>query len=121
MSLLKQDTTKKGRVDKNNVTELDAGNNKGGKYKVKAIWDSAVYVKKSESSYLPGLYYLVFWKSYLEKQNTWELASVIQHLRKLISLFQKDYFNKSTAIFEAIDIALLIGKQTIRPTAPKQK
>ena len=58
MSLLKQDTTKKGRVDENAI-ELDVGNNNSGEYKVEAIWDSAVYAKKSESGHLPGLYYLV--------------------------------------------------------------
>ena len=35
--------------------ELDTGNSK--KYKVEAIWDSAIYAKESES-HLPGLYYL---------------------------------------------------------------
>lgn len=33
---------------------------KSDKYKVEAIWDSAVYAKKSETGgYLPGFYYLV--------------------------------------------------------------
>ena len=36
VSLLEQDTIKKGRVDKN-VTELDAGDNDSGEYKVEAI------------------------------------------------------------------------------------
>ena len=57
MSLLEQNTTRKRRVDEN-ATELDAGN-EGSEYKVEAIWDSAVYVRGSESGYLPGLYYLV--------------------------------------------------------------
>ena len=59
MSLLEQDTTKKGQVDKN-VTKLETGDNKGNKYKVEPIWDSAVYRKESESGYLSGLHYLVF-------------------------------------------------------------
>ena len=50
-------------------TELDV-NNEGGKYKVEAIWDSAVYTRELESGHLPGLYYLVFWKGYLEEENT---------------------------------------------------
>ena len=57
MSLLEQDTTKKGRLDEN-ATELDAGN-EGGEYKVEAIRDSAVYARESESGHLLGLYYLV--------------------------------------------------------------
>ena len=48
MSLLKQDTTRKERVDKRvKELELEADNRK--KYKVEAIWDSAVYANKSES------------------------------------------------------------------------
>ena len=68
MSPLEQDTTRKGRVDKNNATELDAGNNDSKEYKLEAIWDNAVYVKES-TCHLPRLYYLVFWKSYLEEEN----------------------------------------------------
>ena len=37
MSLLKQDTTRKGRVDKNDATELDIGDNEGEEYKMEAI------------------------------------------------------------------------------------
>ena len=40
--LLEQDTIRKGRMDEN-ATELDAGNNNSGEYKVEAIQDSAVY------------------------------------------------------------------------------
>lgn len=43
-------------MDKN-ITELEAGDS--NKYKVEAIWDGAVYTKKSKSGYLLGLYYLV--------------------------------------------------------------
>ena len=71
MSLLEQDTTRKERVDENGIelAELDAGNNEGGEYKIEAICDSAVYARESKSGHLPGLYYLVFWKSYLEEEN----------------------------------------------------
>ena len=37
MSLLEQDTTRKGRVNRENKEELDAGNNDSGKYKVEVI------------------------------------------------------------------------------------
>ena len=37
MSLLEQNTTRKGRVDDKNV-ELDVGN-ENGEYEVEAIWD----------------------------------------------------------------------------------
>ena len=68
MSLLEQDTTRKVRVDENDIIELDANNN-SGKYKVEAICNSTVYVRRS-AGHLPGLYYLVSWKSYLEEENT---------------------------------------------------
>ena len=68
MTLLKQNITKKERVDEN-VTKLDTNNNDSGEYKVKAISDSAVYARESVSD-LPGLYYLVSLESYLEKENT---------------------------------------------------
>ena len=68
MSLLEQDTIRKGRIDDENV-ELDA-DDKNGEYEVETIWDSEVYARESESSHLPGLYYLVSWKTYAEEENT---------------------------------------------------
>ena len=70
MSLLEQDITKKGRVDKNAIklAKLNAGDNEGNEYKMEVIYDSAVYARESVG-HLPGLYYRVFWKDYLEKEN----------------------------------------------------
>ena len=64
MSLLKQDTTKKEWVDKKTEEQLEfeAGSN-NKEFKLEGICDSAVYAKESEAGYLPGLYYLVSWKS----------------------------------------------------------
>ena len=81
-------------MDENNVAKLDARNNESGEYKVEAICDSAAYIRESETSHLPELYYLVSWKSYPEEENTWEPALAIQQLRKLISSFHKDYLDK---------------------------
>ena len=55
MSLLKEDITRNEQVEK--VPELNAGDN-SKKYKLKAIWDNAVYANKAEN-HLLGLYYLV--------------------------------------------------------------
>ena len=55
--------------------EFEAGNNK--EYKVKSIWDSAVYAKESITDQLPELYYLILWKGYPEKENIWKLILVI--------------------------------------------
>ena len=57
------------------VTELEVGNSK--KYKVEVIWNSVIYASKSESGQLPGLYYLVAWKGYSKKENTWEPSSAV--------------------------------------------
>ena len=67
VSLLKQDTIRKGRVDKN-VTEFEAGNNE--KYEVERIWDSTVYVKESAVDHLLGFYYLISQKSYSKEENS---------------------------------------------------
>ena len=89
MFLLKKDTTRKGRVEKKTLQlELD-NDNEGEEYKVEAICNNAVYVKALESGQVPGLYYLIFWKSSLKEENTLELALTIQHLRRLVSIFQK--------------------------------
>ena len=60
MSLLEQDTIKKGQVRKV-VPKLDAGNKGSKEYKLEAIWDSAVYIREWKG-HLLGLYYLVAWK-----------------------------------------------------------
>ena len=54
MSLLEQDTTRKGPEFL--VPEFKLGNDK--LYEIKAIQDSAVYAKEADG-HLPGLYYLV--------------------------------------------------------------
>ena len=87
MSLVGQDIIRKKRVDEN-AMELDAFNNESGEYKKKATSNSAFYIKKL-TDYLLTLYYLVFEKCYSKKKNTWKPILVIQHLKKLISLFIK--------------------------------
>ena len=101
------------------VTELEASNRK--KYKVEAIWDSAVYGSKSESDQLPGLYYMEAWKSYPEEENTWEPLSAVQHLKKMISCFYKEHPAKPLVTFPLIDSAPPIARPTIRPTFFKRK
>ena len=57
MSLLKKVTTRMKRMNKN-VTELDASKN-SSEYKIKANWDSVVYIREL-AIHLSELYYLVF-------------------------------------------------------------
>ena len=117
VSLLEQDTTKKGREFL--VPEFEPGDDK--EYEVEAIWDSAVYARESKSGHLPSLYYLISWKRYLEEENTWQPASAVQHLRKLISSFHKDHPDKPTATFFAIDTAPPMASPTVRPTEPLKR
>ena len=67
MSLLEQDTTRKGREFSVPEFELEPGDDK--EYEVEAIRDSTVYAKEADG-YLQGLYYLVAWKGYPEKEST---------------------------------------------------
>ena len=46
--------------------KFKASNNK--LYKVDAIWDSTIYIKKSIIWKLPELYYLVLWKGYFKEK-----------------------------------------------------
>ena len=114
LSLLEQDTTRKVRVDKR-VTELEFEAGNGKKYKVETIWDSAVYANESESGQLLSLYYLVALKRYPEEKNTWEPSSAVQHLKKLINSFRKDYPEKLTATFLPINFAPPMARPIVRP------
>ena len=85
-------------------------------YKVEAIWNHAIYAKESKG-YSPSLYYLVSWEGYPEEENTWEPASIVQHLWKLISTFYKDYLQKPIATSPLVNTAPLIARPTIKPEA----
>ena len=125
VSLLEQNTIRKGWVDEN-VTEFEVGS-ADEEYKVERIWNSTVYAKESATDYLPGLYYLVSWKSYPKEKNIWESALTVQHLRKLIGTFHKDNPNKPTATSPPVDTATPMAQPTMlwsssKPTkATKQK
>ena len=58
MSLLEQNITRKGQVDKKTLQLEFEDNDEGEKYEVEAICNSTVYAKESESGYFPSLYYL---------------------------------------------------------------
>ena len=120
VSLLEQDTTKKGRVNDMQLDfEFQAGDDK--EYEVNGIWDSTVYARESAGQ-LPGLYYLVSWKGYPEEENTWEPALAIQHLRKLVTAYHKDNSEKPIATSDPVDTAPPMARPSVppRPTAKKQ-
>ncbi len=123
VSLLEQDTTRKGRVDET-ISRLEfETDGKGEEYEVEAICNNAVYAKESEG-HLPGFYYLVSWKGYPKEENTWEPTSAVIHLRKLISNFHHDHPEKSTATSPPIDSVPPMARSTVKPkaeTSSKQK
>ena len=98
--------------------KFEAGGNK--EYEVKAIINSVVYGQQANNNQMPGLYYLVLWKGYPKKENTWKLSLVVIHLRKLISTFYKEHPEKPTATSLPLNSVLLITKPTV-PKKPKQK
>ena len=108
--LLEQDTIKKGQVNDMQL-KFKTGNNK--EYKVNGIWDSVVYARESARQ-LPGLYYLVLWKSYPEEENTWEPALAVQHLWRLVTAYHKDNPKKPLATSALVNTALPMA----RPSAP---
>lgn len=57
--------------------EIEKSNSK--EYEVETIYNNKIYTRKLES-YLPGLYYLVFWKRYPKEKNIWEPTLAIQDL-----------------------------------------
>ena len=57
MSLLEQNTTRKGWVDENTI-KLDVRDD-NEEYKVETSWDITVYAKELESGNLLGFYYLI--------------------------------------------------------------
>ncbi len=73
MLLLEQDIIRKGQVDNKALPEpekdLEFEARRDKEYEVKAIIDSTVYDQQANEQIL-GLYYLVLWKGYPEKDNT---------------------------------------------------
>ena len=101
--------------------EFEAGSN-NKEYEVESISDIAVYARESEVGHLPGLYYLVSWKSYLKDKSTWEPALAVQHLWKLVNTFYKHHPDKPTATSPPINLALPMAKRTAPPNVNgKQK
>ena len=98
--------------------EFEAGDDT--KYKVEAIWDSAIYAKKLEAGHLPGLYYLILWKGYPKEENTWEPTLAVQHLQKLVKTFHVGHHDKPAATFSPVNVAPPIAKPTVKPTKQKR-
>lgn len=85
---------------------------------MKNIRNSMVFVKESEAGHLPGLYYLVCWKSNFKEKNTWKPASAAQHLQKLLCIFYHDNCAKLTVTFFSVNTAPLIARPSMKLTKP---
>ena len=92
--------------------EFEADDNK--EYEVNGIWDSAVYGRESAGQ-LPGLYYLVLWKGYPKKKNTWKPTLAIQHLQRLVIVYYKDNSKKPPATSAPVNTAPLIARFSAPP------
>ena len=57
---------------------------------------------------MPYFYYLILWKNYLEKENTWELVLAVMHFQKLINIFFKEHLKKLIVISPFLDSTLLM-------------
>ena len=93
--------------------EFNVSNNK--KYKVKTIINSAIYTKEIEE-HLPGLYFLIFWKDYIEEKSIWEPFFAVMHLQKIISTFYKDHQDKPTVTFLSLNSASSMTKPSVKPS-----
>ena len=112
--MLEQDTTKKGQVNDMQLDfKFEIGDDK--KYDVVDIWDSTAYTRKSVGQ-LPRFYYLVLWKSFSEKDNSWEPAMAIQPLQRLVTAYYKDKSKKPIATSALIDTAPPIARPIVKPT-----
>lgn len=89
------------------------------KYKVKAIQDTTIYARKTKGQLLK-LYYLILWKSYLKKENTWEPLSEVQYLKRMISVFYKNYPDKPIATSNFVNATSSMGQTTIKPIKSTQ-
>ena len=115
MSLLEQDTTRKGRMNElfsEPEPKFDTGNNK--EYEVEVIIDSVIYAKEAKK-HLLDLYYLVFWKGYLEEESTWEPFFAVIHLQKMIFTFHKNHPEKPTATSPPLNSASPMVKPLVKP------
>ena len=93
VSLLEKDPTK-------GEPPLDIEvNEEGREYVAEAVRDSCVFKEGEMDEKSPtGLYYLVHWKDLPESENTWEPASQIRHLKKVVREFHSANPDKPRSI-----------------------
>lgn len=110
---MKRDFTKKGWEDS---VELDL-DNVDNQIKVEFICNRIVFIRKLDLRHLAELYFPISWKRFFKKENMWEFVAIVQHLKKGISIFHKDYFDKFKASSTPVGTTLSMAK----PAVSKQK
>lgn len=81
---------------------------------MKIIKDSVVYSNEVVEGQLSGLSYLISWKSHSKDENTWETASAVIYLYKIIIIFHQDHLEKSIVISLLINSALPMAKPSAK-------
>ena len=103
-----------------NAIQLEFEANDNEEYKFKGIWNSTIYTKVLDAGYLLRLYYLVFWKSYLEEEDTWKSSLTVMHLQKIVNTFHKDHLGKLIVTSPPLDSALPMAKLIIKLFSKKK-
>ena len=67
---MEQNANRKGRIDEKTLQLAFEDNGQSEEYKVKAIFDSAVYARELGSCHRPRLYYGIYWKGFPDEENT---------------------------------------------------
>lgn len=80
---------------------------------MKAICDNESYAIQTVSQ-LFELYYLIFWKNYLENENTQNLTLAIIYFCKMISTFYNNYQENQIATLLFINTDLPFAKSIVK-------
>lgn len=90
-------------------------------YEIEGICDTTVHTKKSEGHHLQRFNYIVLWKGFSKKENTWKPMSTVQHLQNVINTFLNNYSEKPIVMSPSIDTVLGITRPRINRLAPNRK
>lgn len=106
---------KKWRLNKLLDMELEFDIGEDKKYRVETIKNNAVFSNAVAEDQSSKLHFLLFWKSYLEKEDIWEPTLVVIYLWKMIGMIHKNHPKKPIATFPPFDSVLSIVKPVVQP------
>ena len=64
---------------------------------------------------------MVAWKGYPDEENIWKPFSAVMHLRKIVSIFYKDYPEKPIVTSAPLDSAPPMAKPTTQLSAKRKR